>query len=433
MNELSKKAKKLKQNRIVKAGLAYLSVSWLIIQVSSTLFETFEFPSYALRIVFFVLGIGFPIYLILYWKISLKSDFVKIDDNSGISEEVSVKEGQRLNRVIIGALSIAVIILITNLIIIKSSKITAPNEPIKVNRNSTKAKKPTLMVVPSDAWCFKNGYVINNSNNGAIVQAPDYKRAFQENVELLQVISKINGLMSDRGFPLKNMESVIKTIEFNKKIDENRKSKQTNSSLAENQIDILKNVAKADIIIQMTWSVYESKGKKSVTFNLQGLDSYTDKQIATASGTGMPSFSAETAILLNEAVLSHVDSFVNGLQSHFDDIYTNGRETIIRIKKWEDWEGDLEKEFNGQELGFIIEDWLVNNTVKGSFNTTEISENMAIFEQVRIPIWNENGRSIDARTFLKGLSEILKNKPYYISNKITSKGLGEATIILGNK
>mgnify|MGYP006893250422 CR=1 FL=1 len=74
----------------------------------------------------------------------------------------------------------------------------------------SQAKKPTIMVVPSDAWCNTNGYMMEFDNQGTKVKIPNYKQAFQENTDLLLVISTINGLMADRGFPLKNMESAIK-------------------------------------------------------------------------------------------------------------------------------------------------------------------------------------------------------------------------------
>ena len=75
------------------------------------------------------------------------------------------------------------------------------------------AKKPTLMVVPSDAWCNTNGYMMEFDNQGTKVKIPDYKRAMQENTDLLLVIASINDMMAERGFPLKNMESAIKTLE----------------------------------------------------------------------------------------------------------------------------------------------------------------------------------------------------------------------------
>lgn len=296
------------------------------------------------------------------------------------------------------------------------------------------AKKPTLMVVPSDAWCIQNGYSLTFDNQGSLERIPDYRRAFQENPEVLQVISQINGMMADRDFPLKNMESAIKTMSSNSAEDNLSQSKQSGSEIAESPIDQLKKSAKADIIIQLTWTMNQTGPKKSINFNLQGLDSYTDKQIATATGTGASSFSAETPVLLSEAVLSHMDNFTASLQSHFDDMFENGREIIVRIQKWDDWDGDLETEYGGgNELGFVIEEWLQNNTVKGRFNTTDMTENMALFEQVRIPLHNDRGNALDARGYVRELSKFLSSAPYNIPNKLVMKGLGRATIILGSK
>jgi hypothetical protein len=294
------------------------------------------------------------------------------------------------------------------------------------------------MVVPSDAWCNKNGYMMEFDNQGTVVKIPDYKKAFQENTDLLLVVSKINGLMADRGFPLKNMESAIKTLESNSAEDAMMTSKESGSESSESPIDKLKKVAKADIILQMTWSLNQTGPKKSITFNLQGIDSYTDKQVASAAGTGAPSMAAEIPVLLDEAVLSHMDNFTGTLQTFFDDLFKNGREVIIRIKKWDDWEEDLETEYgdDDEELGDIIETWIEDNTVEGRFNTTDATENMMLFEQVRIPLYYEKKgkqRAMDTRRFAKNLSSFLKKEPYNIVNKVTTKGLGRATIYLGSK
>ncbi|MBL4670096.1 MAG: hypothetical protein JKY30_12655 [Flavobacteriales bacterium] len=297
------------------------------------------------------------------------------------------------------------------------------------------AKKPTLMVVPSDVWCSKNGYMMEFDNQGTKIKIPDYKKALQEDADLLLVISSINDMMAERGFPLKNMESALKTLASNAAEDNMRSSKETGASVAENPIDMLKKVAKADIIIQMTWTINKTGPKKSITFVLQGLDAYTDKQIAGANGTGAPSFSAETPVLLKEAVTAHIDNFTGSLQAHFEDMFANGREIIVRIQTWDDWDGDLESEYgdDDDELGTIIEDWLADNTVKGRFSTTDMTETMALFEQVRIDLYNAKGRAQDARRFVKGLSKYLKNEPFLIPNKVVMKGLGRATIILGGK
>ncbi len=293
------------------------------------------------------------------------------------------------------------------------------------------AKKPTIMVVPSDLWCNKNGYLVEYNNQGTILKLPDYKRCVQENADLMQVISKINELMTERGFPLKNLESTLKTLS-NESTEDAMLSSKTGAGVSENPIDKLKKVAKADIWMQLTWTVNQVGPKKSVTFNLQGLDAYTDKQIAGSSGTGQPSFTAELPVLLQESVLANLDNFNTQLQKHFDDLFANGREIVLRVKKFDSFKGDFETTFGGEELSKSIEDWVSDNTVNHRFSATDVTENMLFFEQVRIPLYDSNNRSIDSRGWARGLQKMLKDK-YQIESKLMTKGLGQAIIVVGEK
>jgi hypothetical protein len=296
------------------------------------------------------------------------------------------------------------------------------------------AKKPTIMVVPSDNWCVQNGYVQKFDNMGTEMTLPDYRAALQQNSDLLLAISKINEMMAEREFPLKNLESSLKTL-MNQEAEDAMLTNKEGGGVAESPIDKLKKVAKADIWMQLTYTVNQVGPKRSLTFNLQGLDAYTDKQIAGASGTSEPSFTSELAILIEQAVLMHIDNFNAQLQSHFDDIFANGREIVVRIKTWDDAGFDLEEEFDGDELGMIIEDWMSDNTKHGRFNTTDATENMMLFEQVRIPLeMEEDGkvRQVDARRWVNGLRKYLKSE-YDIESKLMMQGLGQAQLVIGAK
>lgn len=299
------------------------------------------------------------------------------------------------------------------------------------------AKKPSLMVVPSDNWCVQNGFTLNYDNQGRTVTVPDYRVALQQNADLLLAISKINEMMTERGFPLKNLESALKLLE-NQSAEDAMLQSKSGAEVSESPIDKLKKTAKADIIIQLTWSLNQVGPKRSLTFNLQGLDAYTDKQIAGASGTGSPSFTSEIAILLEESILSYIDQFNSQLQSHFDDMFENGREISVRIKVWDDFaDGDgLETEYDGEELGTLIEQWMADNTVQGRFNTTDATENMMLFEQVRIPLMRKdakgNEKAVDARSWVSGLRKWLRSN-YDIESKLMMRGLGQAQLIIGGK
>jgi hypothetical protein len=295
------------------------------------------------------------------------------------------------------------------------------------------AKKPTIMVVPSDVWCTQNRYMTTYDNQGSQVSIPDYKRALQTDGNLILVISKINTLMADRGFPLKNLETVVKDIEQTRAEDNLTSSKSSGASLTESPLDMLKRTAKADIIIQLTYTINEQGPRKFITFILQGLDSYTDKQIAGAQGSGVPSFSADIPVLLEEAVLSQIDNFNAQLQSHFDDLLKNGREVTIRIRVWDSSPVDLEKEYDGKELAEIIDDWMARYTVEKRYSHSDGSENFILFEQVRIPLYTETGKAMDTRQFVTELKKYLNGPPFSLTCKVMTQGLGKATLVIGEK
>jgi hypothetical protein len=200
----------------------------------------------------------------------------------------------------------------------------------------------------------------------------------------------------------------------------------------------LTNVAKADIIMKLGWTLTDRGFDQAIQINLEAVDAYTGKSIASQTKNGEPSSTASVPVLLSESVLSIIDNFNARLQTYFDDLFANGREVIIKVSKFDSWDGDLEKvyEVDGEkkELSAIIEDWLSKNTVKGRFNNTDATENKMTFEQVRIPLYNANGKAIDCKDFCKPLQTYLQGPPFNIPGvKLVKKGLGQTWIILGEK
>ena len=289
------------------------------------------------------------------------------------------------------------------------------------------------MVVPSDVWCVQNNYTNTYENQGISQIVPDYTKALQTDANLLLAIAKINTMMADRGFPLKDLQAVTKSIAQQNAEDNMSQSKTSGASLAESPVDRLRRVAKADIIMQLTYIINQMGPKYSLTYNLQGLDSYTNKQIAGAQGTGKHTFSAELPILLEEAVLSNMDEFCTQLMTYFEDINENGREVAVDVRVFDNGSGlDLESEFNDMELSEIIDDWMSDNTVNHVFNKSDASENFIQYEQVRIPLYKENGNQMDTESFVRGLRTYLR-KQYQIESKVMARGLGRCILVIGEK
>ncbi|MDL2221675.1 DUF6175 family protein [Parabacteroides sp. OttesenSCG-928-N08] len=290
------------------------------------------------------------------------------------------------------------------------------------------------MVVPSEVWCNDNGYMIEYDNQGVISKIPDYQTALQENKDLLGVITNIGILMADNGFPLQDLSATLKSIQTRSVEDALITSKATGAGLAESPVDLLRRTAKADIIMEVDWTVSKMGFDNQITYTLRGLDAYTNKQVAGAQGTGNPSYSAVISDLLKEAVSANMDNFNTQLQNHFDDLFENGREVVLDIRVFDDGSGfDLETEYDGYELMEIIDDWMAENTVQHRFSKADGTENFLIYDQVRIPLYRTNGAAMDTEYFARELRRFLSKEPYQIPSKILPRGLGRCLVILGEK
>ena len=293
-------------------------------------------------------------------------------------------------------------------------------------------KKPTLMVLPSDNWCNNRYFMMALENQGTIIRIPDYMCAFQQDAELGTVISLIGGLFAEYGYIVKDSEQELKNIDVRQGEDNVIMSSTSNAMLAESPLDILTRKTKADLIIQIGWSVNKERTGNSITFQLDAIDSYTNKRIASETGTGKPS-KAIVPRILEDSIRRCMSKFSKKLDDYFDGLAVSGREIVLTLRRWDNWDNDFESEYDGLELTDCIVEWLSLNTVGGNFNLSGATENILQFEQVKIPLENERGLQMDARGFANQLRKYLKNEPFGISSKIITRGLGEAVLILGEK
>jgi len=292
--------------------------------------------------------------------------------------------------------------------------------------------QPTIMVIPSDALmmqfnCFK--YI---DNQGVKTPYPDYTAVFAEHPELKQVISKIGELFSDKGFALQDMEASLKQIRDEEAEDAATQSKD-GGEVAQSALDKVLIRAKPDIKLELTYTIAKAGGPfRTVTFNIQAIDAYSNKQVGSASGTGPNSTETVDARLLEEAILTHINNLQSQMQTHFEDLNKNGREVFVRVQVFDDTGFDLEEEFDDKELNEHITDWMKKNTVNGTYRQTKLTENEIRFSNVRIPMFNTEGYAITASDFARQLISYLKTT-YKVKSKNVSQGIGDIRIVLKGK
>lgn len=288
------------------------------------------------------------------------------------------------------------------------------------------------MILPSDNWCESRYFMTTYDDMGMQVKTPNYQQAFVEDSELPLVISKIGGILTARGYSVKDAEMETKAVFARMAEDNLTMSKTSGAAIAESPLDLIKRRAKMDIVIQIWWKVNKEAAGRSVSFVLEAFDAYTSKRIATSSGTGNVS-NEIVPVMLEQAVFEHIPEFDFQMVQYYQDMLLRGREIVMTVRIWDNWENDLETEYDGEELLDCIQDWLHENAVGGVFNLSDATEDFAQFEQIRIPLFDEKGKAVDARSFVTNLRKYLSKAPFEIPAKIMMRGLGEANLVLGEK
>ena len=102
----------LKRRNVYKVAVAYAVVAWLLIQLASILFPTFEAPGWVMKVFIAVVALGFPIALILAWAFELTPEGLKRTEEVPSGESIARSTGRKLDFAIIGVLVLAVALLL---------------------------------------------------------------------------------------------------------------------------------------------------------------------------------------------------------------------------------------------------------------------------------------------------------------------------------
>lgn len=231
------------------------------------------------------------------------------------------------------------------------------------------------------------------------------------------------------------MQSLNQTL---RDIRQTRLESTVRGTIGQNEIDQVRNTAKADIEMHLYWKI-ERQGPRSriSDFRIVGIDTYTNKEIASIDGSGqwVSNSSASEADLLREAVLAKMDGFKGALMNHFKDMFENGREITLTVTTSSEWGKNLSTEnYGDDELSYLISDWVAENSVKGRAGSKSSSSSTISFKGLRIPLFNENNQQMDAKEYARGLRNYLRSIGIPSSEiEVDGVGLGRVIVILGPK
>ena len=169
----------LKRRNVFRVAAAYAIVAWLLIEVSSVVLPTFGAPEWVMKVVTFLVILGFPLALILAWAFELTPEGIKRESAVDPDASVTHHTSRKLNFIIIGVLAIAVVYFAVNQFVPKAEPEPAARVTEQAPAAEQVAQEQSIAVLP-----FAN------------MSGDPEQEFFSDGIseELLNVLAKVKGL-----------------------------------------------------------------------------------------------------------------------------------------------------------------------------------------------------------------------------------------------
>ena len=97
----------LKRRNVVRVAVAYGIVGWLVVEIASVLFPTFEAPPWVMKVFATVVILGFVVAVVLSWAYEITADGIKLTKAVDKAHSITATTGRKLDFVIIGLMALA--------------------------------------------------------------------------------------------------------------------------------------------------------------------------------------------------------------------------------------------------------------------------------------------------------------------------------------
>lgn len=121
----------LKRRNVFRMAIAYLLVAWVLLQGIDFALEVIDAPNWILQVFVLTAAVGLPIVLIFSWLFELTPEGIKRESQIDRAQSITHQTGRKMDRLIIGALALAVMLLLVDRFI--NSPVENGSEPFSDN------------------------------------------------------------------------------------------------------------------------------------------------------------------------------------------------------------------------------------------------------------------------------------------------------------
>ena len=242
------------------------------------------------------------------------------------------------------------------------------------NAQQTVTVQPKIMVVPF------------------VKEGEDIRNVLENDVNKRIVLTKIKEAFDSRGFTTVDFLGRLKALSM------------VNGLAMDNQSDLKTLIIQqsgADIYVDAEIDVVLSGSGNGVKVIMTAYDTSTGNSLANKVGDSGKFYTDDIGRLASKAVEGQADAFLNVMQTKFNDIVANGRSINVTIGFAQTSQYSMSSEVgaNGFALSDEIEMWMSENAYKGNYHIQGTTEKQMIFDDVRIPLKDDNGNNYNINKF----------------------------------
>ena len=140
----------LKRRNVIRVAIAYGVASWFILQLADVVLENIGAPGWVMQAVMLVLAAGLPLAVIFAWAFEMTPEGIKKEKDVDRTQSITSVTGRKLDRMIIGILTVTVAYLLIDKLVLKDS-MPAPTDTTQsasVDVETPVDSGPSVAVLP---------------------------------------------------------------------------------------------------------------------------------------------------------------------------------------------------------------------------------------------------------------------------------------------
>lgn len=248
-----------------------------------------------------------------------------------------------------------------------------------------------------------------------VKEGQDIRTILESDVNKRIAVTLIKDGFDQRGFTTYDFVQTLKNV-------------QTNQAMTiQSQTDIQSTIiaeSGADIYVAVEVSTTNSSSGNSVDLILTAYESSTARSLANKVCSSGKYYTTDGKLLVQKALSSTViPEFLNVIQMKFNDIVQNGRSVTVEFSLSSNATLNLSKEIDGLPLSDFLEVWMSENAYKNNYRTSGATSTRMIFDDVRIPVRDQNGNNYTPSKFALKLYLDLKKAGLSVTKDVKRQNI----------